>query len=155
MIPWWGWAILAALLGLAEMHAPGGYLIWIALGAALTAAVDAVYHVSVTAQVVIMMLASCVSCFAGYFVYRHTDRRQPDAAMLNQRDALLVGESGVVCSDIVHGEGKVRLGDTVWLAEGPNLPTGTAVIVKSVHRARVRVRPVDAAFGQASHSEAP
>jgi len=155
MVPWWGWAILAALLGLAEMHAPGGYLIWIALGAALTAAVDAVYHVSVTAQVVIMMLASCVSCFAGYFVYRHTDRRQPDAAMLNQRDALLVGERGVVCSDIVHGEGKVRLGDTVWLAEGPNLPTGTAVIVKSVHRARVRVRPVDAAFGQASHSEAP
>jgi predicted membrane protein len=39
MIPWWGWAILAALLGLAEMHAPGCYLIWIALGAALTAAV--------------------------------------------------------------------------------------------------------------------
>ena len=152
MIPWWGWAILAARLGLAEMHAPGGYLIWIALGAALTAAVDAVYHVSITAQVVIMMLASCVSCFAGYFVYRHTDRRQPDAAMLNQRDALLVGERGVVCSDIVHGEGKFRLGDTVWLAEGPDLPDGTPVIVKSVHRARVRVRPVDAAF---SHSEAP
>jgi membrane protein implicated in regulation of membrane protease activity len=155
MIPWWSWAILAALLGLAEMHAPGGYLIWIALGAALTAGVDAVYHLSITAQVVIMMLASCVSCVAGYFVYRHADRRQPDTATLNQRDALLVGERGVVCSDIVHGEGKVRLGDTVWLAEGPNLPTGTAIIVKSVHRARVRVRPVDAAFGRASHSEAP
>src|SRR6476469_8395585 len=107
MIPWWGWAILAALLGLAEMHAPGGYLIWIALGAALTAAVDAVYHVSITAQIVIMMLASSVSCVAGYFVYRHMDRRQPDASTLNQRDALLVGERGVVCSDIVHGEGKV------------------------------------------------
>jgi membrane protein implicated in regulation of membrane protease activity len=45
----------------------------------------------------------------------------------------------------LHGTGKVRLGDTVWLAEGPDLPTGTAVIVKSVRRARVRVAPVDAA----------
>jgi hypothetical protein len=119
----------------------------------VTAVVDAVAGgLSLTAQFVTMTVASVLSCLAGYFVYRHVDRRQPDAITLNQRDAMLVGERGVVCSDIVHGEGKVRLGDTVWLAEGPNLPTGTAVIVKSVHRSRVRVGPVAAAVGHASEA---
>ena len=145
MMPWWGWAIAAALLGLAEMHAPGNYLIWIALGAVLTAAVDAWYALSTTAQVVTMTAASGLSCVVGYFVYGHVDRPRTDQAPLNQRAALLVGERGVVCADILHGTGKVRLGDTVWLAEGPDLPTGTAVIVKSVRRTRVRVAPVDAA----------
>ena len=144
-MPWWGWAIAAAVLGLAEMHTPGSYLIWIALGAALTAALDAWYGLSTTAQIVTMIVASGLSCLVGYFVYRRGDQRQPDERALNQREALLIGERGVVCSDIFHGTGKVRLGDTVWLAEGPDLPTGTPVIVKSVRRARVRVGPVDAA----------
>ena len=142
MIPWWGWAIAGAVLGLAEMHVPGSYLIWIALGAALTAALDAWYGLSTTAQLMTMTVASGLSCLLGYFVYRHVDRRQAVDPTLNRREALLVGERGVVCSEIFHGTGKVRLGDTVWLAEGPDLPTGTAVIVKSVRRARVQVRPV-------------
>jgi membrane protein implicated in regulation of membrane protease activity len=148
MVPWWGWAILAALLGLAEMHAPGSYLIWIALGAALTAAADAVYHLSITAQIITMISASSASCFVGYCAYRHVDRRQPDATALNQREMLLIGARGVVCSEITHGEGKVRLGDTVWLAEGPDLPAGTAIVVRSVRRARVQVRSVETAVAQ-------
>jgi inner membrane protein len=145
MVPWWGWAIAGAALGVAEMHAPGSYLIWIALGAALTAVFDARYGLSTTAQIITMILASGLSCVVGYFVYGEVDKRQGSDPTLNQRAALLVGERGVVCSDIFHGRGKVRLGDTVWLAEGPDLPAGTAVIVKSVRRATVLVRPVDAA----------
>jgi inner membrane protein len=152
MIPWWGWAIIGAVLGLAELHAPGSYLIWIAAGAALTAAVDAWCGLSTAAQLITMTVASGASCFVGYFVYRHFDRRRGAKGMLNRRETLLVGERGVVCSEIFHGSGKVRLGDTVWLAEGPDLPTGTAVIVKSVRRARVRVRPVDVAV-QATRRE--
>jgi membrane protein implicated in regulation of membrane protease activity len=148
MVPWWAWAILAALLGLAEMHAPGSYLIWIALGAALTAATHAVYHPSIAAQIITMISASSASCFVGYFAYRHVDRRQPDATTLNQREMLLIGTRGVVCSEIAHGEGKVRLGDTVWLAEGPDLPTGTAVVVRSVRQARVQVLPAEAVMPQ-------
>jgi membrane protein implicated in regulation of membrane protease activity len=151
MVPWWGWAISGAVLGLAEMHTPGSYLIWIALGAVLTAALDALVDLSATAQVITVTTASGLSCFVGYFVYRQIDRRHADKPTLNQREALLVGEHGVVCADIFHGTGKIRLGDTVWLAEGPDLPAGTAVIVKSVRRARVRVGPIDAAAQATPH----
>jgi inner membrane protein len=50
-----------------------------------------------------------------------------------------IGAQGVVCLPIVNGQGKVRLADSVWLTDGPNLPEGTHVIVKSVHETRITV----------------
>ena len=130
------------MVGLVELHAPGSYLIWIALGAALTGAVRAAYDLTITAQIAAFSIASAFSCFVGYFVYRHVDRRRSDGALLNQRGLLMVGARGFVCSPIVNGEGKVRLGDTVWLAEGPALEDGVPIVVHSVHGARVVVEPV-------------
>jgi inner membrane protein len=142
MVPWWGWAILAAVLALAELHAPGSYLIWIALGALVTAALHAVYAPSLEAQLVTMAAASAASCVLGWFVYRALGRRRPEAPPLNERQGLLVGEKGVVAAAIVNGSGKVRLGDTVWLVEGPDLPEGAPVVVRSITRGRLRVGPL-------------
>lgn len=49
---------------------------------------------------------------------------EPD---LNQRHAQLVGRSAVVAEAIVRGRGKVQIDDTLWPAEGPDLPSGTPV----------------------------
>ena len=134
---------MAAALGLAEIHAPGSYLIWIALGAGLTAVAEATYGLSVSAQVGTFAAASALSCVGGYFVYRHIDQRQQGGAPLNQRDFSMVGIRGVVSSSFANGEGKVRLGDTVWVAEGPNLTEGTPVVVTSVRGTRVVVDAAD------------
>jgi membrane protein implicated in regulation of membrane protease activity len=138
-MPWWAWATLAAVIGLAELHVPGSYLIWIALGAALTAAASAAYESSVALQIATFAIAAAASCFAGYFVYRHVDPRRADATPLNERGLSLVGARGVICSHIINGEGKVRLGDTIWLADGPDLPAGTPIIVNAVRGTRVVV----------------
>jgi membrane protein implicated in regulation of membrane protease activity len=143
MVPSWGWAILAAVLALAELHAPGSYLVWIALGAVLTAALSAAYALSTEAQLLTMALASAASCVLGWFIYRRLDRHRSTAPPLNEREVQQVGETGVVASAIVNGAGKVRLGDTLWLAEGPDLPAGAPVVVTAVRRARLRVRPAD------------
>jgi len=142
-MPWWGWTIVAAGVGLVELHAPGSYLIWIALGAALTAALHSVWELSITAQVSSFIIASAFSCLAGFFVYRRFDRRLSDGPTLNQRGLLTVGTRGVVCSNLTNGEGKVRLGDTVWLAEGPDLVEGTSIIVRSIRGSRVTVEAAE------------
>jgi membrane protein implicated in regulation of membrane protease activity len=129
-LPWWAWAILGVLLALAELHASGYYLIWIALGAGIAAVLDAALGFSLAAQIVIFIAASAVSCVAGYFVYGRINRRRGEQA-LNERTRELIGAQGVVAVPIVNGRGKVRLGDTVWLAEGPDLPAGTSVTVTS------------------------
>jgi membrane protein implicated in regulation of membrane protease activity len=137
-IPWWVWACLAALIGLAELHVPGSYLIWIAIGAGLTAAIEAVWGLSLSAQIGDFAVLSAISCGAGYFIYRRFNHPK-EATPLNQRNLFMIGAQGVVCLPIVNGQGKVRLGDSVWLADGPNLPEGAHVIVKSVHGTRITV----------------
>ena len=139
--PWWSWAILAVLVAIAELHAPGSYLIWIALGAAITAAISAVAPLSLSGQVVIFILASAISCAGGYFVYRrlYPSINEDRDGSLNRRNRQMIGAKGVVCETFANGHGKVRLGDSVWLAEGPNLPEGAAIVVKSVRGARVIV----------------
>jgi membrane protein implicated in regulation of membrane protease activity len=138
-IPWWAWAVLAAAIGLAELHVPGSYLIWIALGAALTAAADAAWDLSISAQIGVFAGASALSCIAGYFVYRKVGRPRSTDSPLNQRNLLMVGARGIVCTPFVGGRGKVRLDDSVWLAEGPNLAEGTPVTVTAVRGARLLV----------------
>jgi membrane protein implicated in regulation of membrane protease activity len=146
-IPWWAWAICAAVVALGELHTPGIYLIWFGLGAALTAAAAAAWHLDVAHQLAIFAPACVLSCALGFFVYRMT--RYPSGPPLNQRDRLMIGCRGTVAVPLVNGQGKVRLGDTVWLAEGPNLPQGAPVVVKTVRGSRVVVEPA----GSAEHGD--
>jgi len=137
---WWAWTILAGVLALAEMHVPGAYLVWIALGAALTAAADAAFGLSLEGQLGVFAAASAASCLAGYFVYRRLHRRQPRGDMpLNERHRAMLGERGTVCEAFVSGRGKVRLGDSVWLAVGADFAEGTPVVVSGVRGTRLVV----------------
>ena len=138
-MPWWGWTVGAGLLGLAEMHVPGSYLIWIALGAAFTAAATALWDASLHAQIGVFAAASAVSCALGFFVYRRLGPPRGETEQLNERNRMLVGARGIATADFVNGLGKVRIGDTVWLAEGGDLKEGTPIVVRSVRGMRVAV----------------
>ena len=61
---------------------------------------------------------------------------QPD---LNRRSVQLVGRVGVVEETIAHGRGRVRIGDTLWLVEGPDAPAGALVRVKAAQGAVLQV----------------
>jgi membrane protein implicated in regulation of membrane protease activity len=58
----------------------------------------------------------------------------------------MIGAKGVVTEAIRDGVGKVRLGDTVWLAEGPDLDDGTPVAVTGMRGTVVIVSPARAGF---------
>lgn len=140
-IAWWAWMILAGLLALAEIHAPGSYLVWIALGAALTSAVHAAFGASLEGQFGTFAVASALSCAIGYFVYRRLGRQRRGEVPLNQRHLEMIGARGTVCEPFRNGLGKVRMGDSVWLAAGPDLAEGAPVIVSGVRGTRLIVEP--------------
>jgi membrane protein implicated in regulation of membrane protease activity len=138
--PWWGWMIFAGVLALAELHVPGSYLVWIAVGAALTGAVDAAFGLSVEEQLGTFAASSALSCVVGYFVYRRMHRQRRGETLLNDRSLAMVGARGTVCEAFSNGRGKVRLGDGVWLADGPDLALGAPVVVSAVRGTRLVVQ---------------
>ena len=138
---WWVWVVAAGVLALGELHVPGSYLIWIALGAAVTASADAAWGLSLHAQLAVFAAASALSSGTGYFVYRNLHRRRRSEMRLNERGEAMVGARGTVCEAFVNGSGKVRLGDGVWLAAGPDLAEGTPVVVSAVHGTRLFIQP--------------
>ena len=61
-----------------------------------------------------------------------------DEPLLNQRGASLIGRTAVLEQPIAEGRGRIRLDDTTWTVNGPDLPCGHA---REGHRQQWR--PVD------------
>ena len=140
-LPWWAWIVAAGVLALGELHVPGSYLVWIALGAALAGGADAAFGLTLAGQLAVFAAASALSSLVGYFIYRQLHLRRRGEVVLNERSRSMVGARGTVCEAFVNGSGKVRLGDGVWLAAGPDLAEGTPVVVSAVAGTRLFVRP--------------
>lgn len=140
MNPWF-WAIGALIVAISELYCPGCYLIWIAAGAAATAILSFVYDLSLHTQIEIFIAASALTCISGYFIYRKLLGSYKKEAPVNERARQMIGTRGVVAQAIINGQGKVRLGDTVWLAEGPELEDGAPIVVTDVRGITVIVSP--------------
>ncbi|MBS0247751.1 MAG: NfeD family protein [Proteobacteria bacterium] len=130
----WAWAVAAVVIAFLELPVPGSYLIWIACAAALTALAGFLVDLTLSAQLTVFVICNIGTCAAGYFVYRHFDRRGRGDDTVNRRDLDLVGAPATVTEAFANGQGRVRLGDSIWLAEcADDLAAGTAVVVSAVH----------------------
>jgi membrane protein implicated in regulation of membrane protease activity len=52
---------------------------------------------------------------------------ESDQPMLNRRVEGLVGRTATLEDPISEGKGRIRLDDTTWIVQGPDLPAGTRV----------------------------
>lgn len=66
------------------------------------------------------------------FVWAHPSVSTSDQPDLNRRGAQLIGRVLIVEEAIEGGRGKVRIGDTLWPVEGPDLPVGAQVRVAGI-----------------------
>lgn len=73
------------------------------------------------------------------FVWAHPSVLKTDQPDLNRRPDQLVGRVVAVEEAIAHGRGKVRIGDTLWMVEGPDAPAGAEVRVMAAQGAVLRV----------------
>jgi membrane protein implicated in regulation of membrane protease activity len=119
------WLIAALALAIAEIVAPGIFLIFLALGALVTG-VLAIVVADLRWQLVAFVVASAVAVLCGRSFYKRLLRGR-DAAQGIGRGP--IGEQGTVVDAIVGGRGKIKLRDSVWLAAGPDLPVGTKITV--------------------------
>lgn len=73
------------------------------------------------------------------FVWAHPSVLKSDQPDLNRRGAQFVGLTVCVEEAIEHGRGKVRVGDTLWTAEGPDAPAGAEVRITAAQGTLLQV----------------
>lgn len=135
--PWW-WLGLAVVLGIGEIVTPGVLLIWVAAAAAIVGAVALAMPIPLALQFLMFAGLCLLAVWAGRRWYRDNPVASQDP-LLNDRMARLIGKHVVVVDAIVNGEGRVRVDDGTWTANGPDVPAGAHMVVVGVNGAALVV----------------
>ena len=139
--PHWLWLIAAIVLATAEIIAPGFFLIWLAAAAAITGVAAFLFDLSVPMQALVFAVASLVAVYAGRRYMQVYPARSPDP-LLNDRTARLVGQIVTVVDPIGEGRGRVKVGDGVWNATGPDMPTGAQARITGARGSTLLIEPL-------------
>lgn len=128
----WAWLILGIVLIAIEVMVPGILMIWFGIAAILTALIDWVFGLSWQANAIVFAVLSVVSAVIGWRLNRREGQDIGELPMLNRRADGLIGQTFQLDQAIVDREGRIRVGDSVWRVNGPDLPSGTKVRVTGV-----------------------
>ncbi|MFN3620452.1 NfeD family protein [Sphingorhabdus sp.] len=124
----WFWLSLGLILGVAEMVAPGFFLMWLGLAALIVGILDYFLPITLAYQVAVFAILSVLTVFAGKkFLQDHPIETEDNK--LNDRGARLTGEIVTVVEPIANGNGRVKVGDSVWNARGVDAALGARVKV--------------------------
>ena len=134
----WDWFILAALLFLLEVLAPGMFMLWLGLAAVIMGIVASTIVLSWQVQLIGFAVLALVLVPA----WRHfaTKVEKPaESPFLNRRAEGYVGRIFTLDKPIVDGSGAVRIDDTIWRVSGPDCPAGSRVRVAGTDGANLLV----------------
>ncbi len=136
----WIWLAIGVVLLIGEVIVPGVFLLWIGLAGLATGVIVAIANdISFEVQGMAFAILSIVSVFIGRNIMKNTPDVSEEAPNLNRKGAAMIGNNYVLASAIVNGEGRVKVGDTVWSATGKDLPEGSRVTVESVDGTKLHV----------------
>jgi inner membrane protein len=134
----WDWFILAAVLLLLEVMAPGTFMLWLGLSAILVGLIS--FFVDWGWQY--QGIAFAAFAIAAIPLWRRLAMRAKaptDQPFLNRRADAFVGREFTLVKPIIDHAGTIGIDDTVWRVTGPDCPAGTRVRVAAVDGAMLRV----------------
>lgn len=136
----WTWWIVAAVLFVLELMAPGVFFMWLGLAAIVvgTAAlfIEMTWQVEVAAFSVLSVISLVLSRM--FLSGRVTQSDKPN---LNKRMFNYVGRSYVLEQPIVNGLGELKIDDTIWKIRGADADAGSWVKVIAVDELVFLVEP--------------
>ncbi|MEP3436712.1 MAG: NfeD family protein [Hoeflea sp.] len=140
--PWTWWIVGLVFLGL-EILVPGVFLLWIGLAAMAVGALSfplwgAGFWGWQTQLLVFAVLAVAFAIVGKRILGSKTETDQP---MLNRRMEGLVGRTATLEEPISEGKGRIRLDDTTWIVQGPNMPVGARVRITTAQAGCLTVEP--------------
>jgi len=128
----WVWLALGVLFLIGEILIPGAFMMW--LGFAALATGLSVFMFDAMSFEVQGLIFAGLSVLAVY-IGRKIMKRNPTPSEnenLNTHAKRFVGKRYVLTSAIKNGQGRAKVGDSVWTVKGPDLPEDTLVEVVAV-----------------------
>jgi membrane protein implicated in regulation of membrane protease activity len=128
--PGWLWAIGGVLLLIAEVIAPGFFLVFIGAAAIATGLFTVLFDLGFVAQIGLFVIYSAL--FVLIFKRWYGEPEGPAAGTINEPAGRLIGRSVTVVETVDDHGGRVRVGDGEWNARGGPAAPGDKVRVTSV-----------------------
>jgi len=138
---YWWWLVAALLLGIAEILVPGFFLIWLAAAAVLVGVVTFLLGIPAVAQACLFAVAAVAAVYGARRWMADNPKPSSDP-LLNDRIARMIGETVTVVEPILGGRGRVKVGDGVWNASGPDTPAGAQVRITGAQSTTLTVEPL-------------
>ena len=135
----WSWWILALILFIVELAAPGIVFLWLGLAAVVTGFVSWLApELGWQAEFALFAVLGVVAAVIGRRYWKPGEIAT-DNPTLNQRATQFVGQTFTLETAIENGHGRIKIGDGGWIVSGPDLPAGARVTVVSADGARLVV----------------
>jgi len=139
--PTWLWLIGGVLLLIAEVIAPGFFLMFIGAAALATGLLSLVLPLSVALQLALFAILALLIVRVGgrrAYSYRYEHSTDP---FLNDPAARLLGRVVTVVEPVDSNGGRVRLGDSEWSARGGPAAIGDRVRIVDIDGNCLKVEP--------------
>lgn len=138
----WMWFIAALVFLIIELMAPGAWFVWLAIAAGATGLLAfQLPFLGPELQAALFAGLAILSTWAGRRFFMSRSGEAGDSG-LNRGAERYVGRRLVVVEAIANGEGRVKLGDSIWTAYGDDAALGSVVEVVAVDGAILKVQPV-------------
>lgn len=134
---WW-WMIGGVLLLIAEILAPGVFLVFIGAAAIATGLFVLLFDLGLPAALGLFALYTALAVAVGRKVYANRPVNSVDP-LLNDRSSRLVGRIVTVVEQVDDQGGRVRVGDSEWTARGGPADAGSRVRITGVEGNCLRV----------------
>lgn len=141
----WHWlAIALVFLGM-ELALGTVDLLWISAAALLTGLFKWLAPAPIDGfevQLIVFAASSVALLVLGRTVFGNWRHRLSDRPLLNKRMSSMIGSRAIVTQRFVAGSGRVKIGDTEWLAHamnGENFAQGATVQIMDVEATAVKV----------------
>lgn len=114
----WFWFVLTLVLFGLEMALPGVIFMWLAFAGIIVGIIALIDPtMGWETQFIIFSVLGIVSVYSGRSYLRKNPIISEDEN-LNDRGARYIGRSYKLERALINGEGKIRIGDTLWLVRG-------------------------------------
>ena len=133
----WTWWIAGVLLVVVEVVAPGTFFLWMGVSAGV---VGVVLYLApgIAWEIQLAIFAAC-SLLSILLSRKYLQKSKEETSTLGQRGKRYIGMVVLVEDAIANGIGKVRVEDTLWRVQGPDVEKGSRVRIVDINGATFQV----------------